>query len=383
MSSPLINYSLPSITERERDKVNEVLKTTSITQGAFLKDFEHQLAGYCGVDYAIAVSSGSAALHLAYKAAGLKDGGEATLPAITFASAAAGVMHCGGTPVILDTNPDGCSYSIDQLADHLEQSYNQTALLVTASIGGYPFNRKRIYELAAERDIPVIADLSHALGAFYKTEQGRMSPVTDCRYELASVVSFQALKNITTGEGGAVLTNDKALAQNVRLLCNHGIESACDPDEPWRYDIIEPGYNYRITEKQCAMGIAQLERLPDLQERRNRLANRYLEAFSPHQQIKLPLVQADHQNSWHLFVIRIPERKKLYDKLLQAGYKAQVHYVPLHYLSFLRRAGRVPQTPEASEIYYRECLSLPLFPEMRDEDQEAIIWVVEQHIAGL
>lgn len=383
MSSPLINYSLPSVSEHERKIVNEVLKTTSVTQGAFLKDFEHQLAAYCGVDHAVAVSSGSAALHLAYKGAGLNEDGEAILPAITFASAAAGVLHCGGTPVILDTNPNGCSYNIDQLAEHLEQSYNQTDLLGTASIGGSPFNRKRIYELAAERDIPVIADLSHALGAFYKTEEGNMSPVTDCRHELASVVSFQALKNITTGEGGAVLTNDKALAEKVRLLRNHGMESVCDPEEPWRYDIIEQGYNYRITEKQCAMGVAQLERLPELQERRNRLANWYLEAFSSYQQIKLPHVQADHQNSWHLFIIRIPERKKLYDKLLQAGFKAQVHYVPMHYLSFIRRRGRVPQKPEASEMYYQECLSLPLFPDMRDEDQETVIRVVQQHIDGL
>ncbi len=384
MPSELLNYSLPVIGKPEREMVSKVLQTKSVSQGAYLRDFENQLAHYCGVKHAVAVSSGSAALHLAYLAAGIKPGDQVVIPAVTFASTAASALHCGADPVLGDISPENLALDTRKVKSLLNSEAINPKLIVPVSMGGYGYDRQEIHRIAGEYQIPVIADLSHAMGTEYREESGGWLPFTDGRFELAGVVSFQALKNITTGEGGAVLTNDEEFAEEVRKFRNHGIQSGNLQDEPWRYDIINPGFNYRISEMQCAMGVAQLRQLPEFQKNRKKLVDNYFQAFRGVDEIGLPPQQDKYRNSWHLFIIRIPERKKLYDRLMKAGYKCQVHYVPLHYLTFMKPyARKVPTDLSASEKYYQQCLSLPLFPDLEQRHQDEIIRMVKDHLGAV
>lgn len=380
MPSKVINYSLPSLGNREQEGVNEVLKSQMISQDEKLHLFEDHLAKQCEVEFAVAVSSGSAALHLAYLAAGIKTGDDVLVPAITFASTATAAIHCGARPVPVDISSETLAMDPEDLKANLKSAAVHPKLIVPVSMGGHPYKRQEIYQIATEFGVPVVADMSHAMGSEYHTGES-WQPFTDSRYESAVAVSFQALKNITTGEGGAVLTHDADFANRVRTLRNHGIHSLNNADEPWRYDILHPGFNYRISEMQCAMGVAQLDRLTEMQEKRKKLAEIYLQEFKDIKGVKLPPQQANFRNSWHLFIIRISQRTRLYNQLLEAGFKCQVHYVPIHYLSFMNRYLMAEETefPE-SEVYYNQCLSLPLFPDLKEEDQEEIIKIVKRHV---
>ena len=380
MPSDLINYALPAIGKQERAEMKEVLNSTNLSRGPKCREFEAGLCELCEVNYAVAVSSGSAALHLACLAAGVSAGDRVVLPAVCFASAASAVVHCGGRPELMDINAGNYAMAPDKLEQCLAASAKPPKMIMPVSIGGYQYDRQLLYEIAEHYQVPVIADMSHALGSYDRDGNGKERPVTDCRYEKATIVSFQALKNITTAEGGAVLTNDADFAETVRTLRNHGMEPAGIPDEPWRYDISEPGYNYHLSDVQCALGIGQLRRFSELQHCREEIAQLYNREFENMKGIISPPASGNCNNSRHLYIIRVAQRKLLYEKLREAGYKTQVHYVPLHYFSFMKKYGLVDHEYPMAENYYQTALSIPLFPDLTRRQAIEIAAVVKGHI---
>jgi UDP-4-amino-4,6-dideoxy-N-acetyl-beta-L-altrosamine transaminase len=364
-------YSTQWIEDDDVRAVAEVLRSGWLTQGPAIERFEAALAEHCGAKHAIAVSSGTAALHVACLALDLAPGNRLVTSPISFTASANCGVYCGAAPDFADIEGDTGNMSAGTLTVALERG--AADVVVPVHYGGRPADVEGIARVA--KGAAVIEDASHAVGAEARTNGGWMK-VGACAHSAAVVFSFHPVKPMTTAEGGAILTQDDALARRMRALRTHGIVREPAQQEnlgPWYYEMRELGFNYRITDVQAALGTSQLRRLDEGIERRRRLAGLYCEKLAGVPGLVLPPAENSVRSAWHLFPVLVRGarlgRRQLFDALLKHGIRPQVHYIPIHLQPYYRerygfRRGQFP----VAEAFYDAEISLPLFATMSDDD---------------
>ena len=363
----MINYGKQNINQDDIDAVIDVLKSDFLTQGPKVPEFEEDLKKYCQVKYSKVVSNATSALHLAYLAVGLQKGDIVWTSPNTFVSTANAALFCGATVDFVDIDPKTYNISIDCLKEMLTKAKKDNRLpklVVPVHFAGQSCDMEAIWELSKEYKFKVIEDASHALGGKYKGEK-----IGNCKYSDMCVFSFHPVKMITTGEGGAVTTNSKSLDDKVSLLRTHGITKDpsrfdSQPHGDWYYEQHCLGYNYRLTEIQAALGISQLKRLDSFVLKRKEIAEFYLQNLDKN---VTPKQLPDSYSSWHLFVVQVSDRKKVYQKLKDRGIQSQVHYIPVTSQPFYNSKAL-----HNCEIFYERCLSLPIYFDLTMEQCEHV-----------
>ena len=372
-----IPYGKQSIDEDDVAAVAEVLRSDMITGGPVSKKFEEALADRVGAKYAVCFSSGTAALHGAYFSAGLINGEEVITSPITFAATANAALYLGGKPVFVDLAPDSFNINDTNAAAAIT---SKTKIIAPVDMAGIPVNIDGFMKIAAERNLVVVEDAAHALGATYKNK-----PVGASAH--MTVLSFHPVKHITTGEGGAVVTNEARFYEKLCLFRSHGITR--DPYlleakvvSPWHQEMQILGYNYRLTDIQCALGLSQLQKLDSFLNRRRQIASRYNEAFRESEMLDIPPVSEIVNPAWHLYVIRLKEgidKKEVVRYLGKNGIGTQVHYMPVYrhpYYAHMTDVSYKEEDYPNAETYYRQALSIPLYPAMSDAQVDKVIEVI-------
>jgi UDP-4-amino-4,6-dideoxy-N-acetyl-beta-L-altrosamine transaminase len=375
-----IPYARQSISEADIEAVVEVLRSDWLTQGPGIARFEQVVAAYCGARNAVAVSNGTAALHLACLALELGPGELLWTSANTFAASANCARYCGADVDFVDIDPQTYNLSIPALEAKLAQAQRAGRLpkiLVPVHFGGQPCDMQAIGALAARYGFRVVEDASHAVGA----ECGS-ARIGACTHSDIAVFSFHPVKILTTGEGGMLLTNDAALARRLRLLRTHGItrdesEMSGVSEGPWYYEQVALGYNYRMTDFQAALGESQMRRLEDFLARRRELARRYDGALSG-LPLSTPAEGPGGRSAWHLYVIQLDlealavSRRTVFERMRAGGVQVNVHYIPVHLQPYYRRLGFKKGDFPASERFYERALSLPLHYGLSTADQDRV-----------
>lgn len=364
-----IPYGRQSIDEKDIQAVVETLRSDFLTTGPKVHEFEQCVANYVGAKYAVAISNGTAALHAACYAAGIGEGDEVITTPITFAASANCVRYCGGTPVFADIDP--VTYNIDP-EDIKRKITSRTKAIVAVHYTGQPCDMDAIHAIAKEHNLIVIEDAAHALGADYKGKRiGSMSDMT--------TFSFHPVKHITTAEGGMIMTNNKELYEKLILFRTHGItreKNLLSKDEgPWYYEQIELGFNYRITDVQCALGISQMRKLDTFVAKRREIAKRYDEAFEKNSNIVIPHQKEGCNNSYHLYVIQVKnrDRRDVFEKLREAGIGVNVHYIPVYTFPDYQRHGYETVKCHHAEELYKHIISIPMYPDLKIGEQNYVI----------
>lgn len=388
MSSDRLPYARHFVDDDDLASVMEAMRGDLLTQGPQLATFERELAQACDVPYAVAVSSGTAALHIAALAANLGPGDNFVTSPLTFvASASAGVL-CGATPRFVDIDRATRNLSVDQLARALDATPRPKAI-VPVHYGGWPVAMPRVHALARQAGAVVIEDACHALGAEYRDDHGAWQRVGSCRHSDMTCFSFHPVKHITTGEGGAITTRSEELYRRLLRLRSHGIER--DPDRmsedhgPWYYEVVETAPNYRLSDILAALGRTQLRRLKGWVARRRALARQYDQELAGIRGLVLPAGAEHARSAYHLYPVWVDEeacgqsRREVFGALHERGIAVQVHYVPVHLFPHYRqRFGTAPgQYPEA-ERFYGGAISLPLFPQMTDDDLTRVVHALRE-----
>ena len=363
---PPIPVFRPSITQEEIDAVAEVMRSGWLGLGPVTEKFENALAEYFGVEQVIALNSGTAALHLAVQLLGLQPEDEVIVPTITFISTAHVVGYCGAKVVFADVDEDTLCIHIDDVRRKISP---HTKAIIPVHYGGHPCDMDGLRDAIGDRPITIIEDAAHACGASYRGRLiGGLSPLT--------CLSFHAVKNLTCGEGGAISTNHIPWARKLRELRWMGISkdtyarSARERVYAWQYWVNDLGFKYHMHDISAAIGLVQLKRLNENNQKRRAIVNRYNHAFSTSTWIETPPEHRDVQSSWHIYHIKVPERDRLIAHLKQCGIAPGVHYYPLHMHPYY--ANRNAQCPIAEEIWKR-ILSLPMYPDMTEDELDRVI----------
>lgn len=364
-----VPFYRPDIGEEEIAAVVETLRSGWITVGPRTQELEERFAEYIGSPQAIAVSSCTAALHLALDALDLRPGDEVITSTLTFTATGATIIHAGARPVLADCTPDTLNIDPSDVARRITA---RTRAIVPVHYAGHPAAMDEILDLAREHNLPVIEDAAHALPASYRGRRvGTLGTVT--------AFSFYATKNLCTGEGGMLTTSDVQIAERLRTRRLHGMSRDAwrrySKEGSWRYDVSYPGFKYNMTDTAAAMGLVQLRRLPAMHRRRQELARLYNQELAGIPELMLPVSLPEVEHAWHLYVVRlVPERLKIHrdgviEALKQAGVGSQVHFIPLHLHSFYRDTfGLTPEQFPVASRAAETILSLPFFTLMSDEE---------------
>jgi perosamine synthetase len=373
----MIPYGRQIIDEDDIQAVVDVLRSDWLTTGPKVQEFEECLAHYVGARYAVAVSSGTAALHAAMFALRIEPGDEVIVPPMTFAASANCIVYQGGTPVFADVEPDTLLLDPRKVEEKITP---RTKAVIGVDYSGHPCNWDALRSVADRNGLKLVADACHALGASYK---GR---ITGTLADL-NVFSFHPVKHITTGEGGMITTDDPDLEGRMRIFRNHGISTDHRQREAkgsWFYEMLDLGYNYRITDIQCALGISQLGKLPAWLARRREIALLYNEAFSRMTSIHPLEVRPYVHHAYHLYVVRIDRsrtglsREEVFAGLRSRGIGVNVHYVPVHLHPFYKKKfGTHPGMCPVAEDAYESIISLPMYPGISDSDIRTVISSVQ------
>lgn len=367
----MIPYGKQTIEEDDIAAVVDVLRSDWLTTGPKVAEFEKLFAEFCGVSHAIAVSNGTAALHAAMAGLQIGPGDEVIIPAITFVATANAAVYLGAKPVFADIDPD--TLLIDPCSVERYIS-SRTKLIAAVDYAGQPCGYTALRRIADAHGISLLADACHALGASY---QGR--PVGSCTD--ISTFSLHPVKPITTGEGGVVVTDDAMLAARVRTFRSHGITSDFrqrESQSSWVYEMVSLGYNYRLPDLSCALGITQLQKLPVWIARRNEIATRYNEAFAADSLVRPLVARQDRTHGYHLYVVRVAsDRDETFRQLRAKGIGVNVHYMPVYLHPFYReRLGYSEGLCPDAEREFRSILSLPIYPRMTNEMVEEVVTAV-------
>lgn len=371
-----IPYGRQSISEEDIQAVVDVLRSDYLTTGPKVAEFENIVANYVGAKYAVAVSNGTAALHIACLAAGIQPGDEVIVSPITFAASANCVLYCGGKPVFADIKPD--TYNIDP-EDIERKITSKTKAVIAVHYTGQPCEMDEISAIAKKHNLVVIEDGAQVISGEYKGKKiGSISDMT--------TFSFHPVKPVTTGEGGMVTTNNEELYQRLKLFHTHGItreESLLTHNEgPWYYEQLELGYNYRITDIQCALGISQMKRLDQFAAHRRKLARRYDEAFAGCKDIITPYQHPDCLSSYHLYMIQVPaeHRREIFENLRNKGIGVNVHYIPVYKLPYYQQHGYQSTCCPNAEAFYARAITLPLYADMTEEQVDYVVECVKDEV---
>jgi UDP-4-amino-4,6-dideoxy-N-acetyl-beta-L-altrosamine transaminase len=373
----IIPYGRQHITEEDISAVADVLRSDFLTQGPKVQEFEEKFARYIGARYAVAVSNGTAALHLCAMVLEVNEASKVITSPITFAASSNCIRYCGGEVHFADVDPESILLHLEKARALLESHPKNTfSGIVPVDFSGHPVNMEGFRQLADEHNLWIIEDACHAPGGYFTDSMGQQQNCGNGRYADLAIFSFHPVKHIACGEGGMITTNREDLYEKLLFLRTHGITK--DPhlvkhsDGGWYYDMIDLGYNYRLTDIQSALGISQLKRADEGLQRRRVIAKRYDEAFSG-TQIQTLSAKEGVGHAYHLYVILTDHRKELYDFLKERGIYAQVHYIPTHLLSYYRQLGWKEGDLPQAENYYSRCLSLPMYPSMTDQEQTFVI----------
>ena len=379
----MIYYGRQDISLEDIDAVRAVLASDFLTQGPEIERFEQAVASYCGAKYAVAVSSATAALHIACSAAGLSAGDTLWTSPNTFVASANCGRYCGADVDFVDIDPRTYNMSVEALKEKLHSAEKKPKVIIPVHFSGQPCDMAEIYRHAKEHDITIIEDASHAIGAEYQGDR-----IGSCKYSDMTVFSFHPVKIITTGEGGMVLTNDQDLYKQLKLLRVHGItrdvKQMSHNDGPWYYEQIALGYNYRMTDMQAALGRSQMERLPQFLERRRYLAKRYDELLK-NLPLTLPYQMESTNSSWHLYVVRLHQTVKIskveiFKRMAERGITLNLHYIPVHLHPYYKELGFSAGDFPMSEQYYDEVFTLPLYYGLTDAQQDMVVYALKEVI---
>ena len=380
--STTIGYGRQYIDEADIAAVVETLQSPALTCGPKITELEKKLCEVTGAKYAVVVSNGTAALHIAAMAAGIGPGDEVIVSPITFAASANCVLYCGGTPVFADINPK--TYNIDPVSIRAKIT-DKTKAIVAVDFTGQAVELDEIRAICKEYNLILIEDAAHSIGTKYNGQPvGSIADMT--------TFSFHPVKTVTSGEGGAVTTNDEELYRKLRLYPTHGItrnqEEMCNPsDAGWYYEQVDLGYNYRMTDIQAALLISQLDKLPAFSYRRKEIVAKYNEVFKQMPEIMVQEEIAESDTTRHLYILRLNtellkcDRREFFDALRAENIGTQVHYIPVYWHSYYEKLGyKKGLCPEAEKLY-SQILSLPLFYSMTDEDIEDVIKAVKKIVS--
>ena len=376
----MIPYGKQFLDDVDIDDVVGVLKSDFLTQGPKVAEFEQALCSYTGAKYCVVVSNGTAALHTAVAALNLPEGCEGITSPITFTASANSMAFCRITPRFADIDPETYNIAPDQIKKDISSG---TRLLTPVHFAGQPAQMESISEIARLKGLKIIEDAAHAIGSRYADG----TPVGNCAYSDMTIFSFHPVKTITTGEGGAVTTNDPELYKRLQLFRSHGITKDAavlsQLPGPWYYEMHELGFNYRMTDIQAVLGISQLKKLDRFCMRRREIVSRYNEAFAKVKWLKIPVEDLGVKSCFHLYVVQIDfaaigkTRKQVMKELYDSGIGTQVHYIPVHLQPWYKKNyGYAKGDLPVAEAFYERALSLPLFPAMTDEDVAVVINVV-------
>jgi UDP-4-amino-4,6-dideoxy-N-acetyl-beta-L-altrosamine transaminase len=382
-----IPYGRQTITPEDIEAVSKVMASEFLTQGPAVAEFEKTFSEYVGCKYAVAVSNGTAALHLSALALGVKPGTKVITSPITFAASANCVLYAGGEIFFSDIDPNTYTLNIQKVRKLLESHPKGTfSGIIPVDLAGYPVNIEAYRKLADEFNLWILEDACHAPGGWIIDSNNDKQFCGNGKYCDAAIFSFHPVKHITTGEGGMITTNRKDIYDKLILLRSHGITK--NPDllhknhGGWYYEMQELGFNYRLTDMQAALGSSQLKQANKGLTRRQEIAEIYNKAFKSISNIVTPnlSIKSNILHAYHLYIIQVKDRLGLYDFLRQHNIFAQVHYIPVHTLPYYQKLGWKKGDFPVAENYYEHCLSLPMFPALTNEEQEYVIEKVKEFV---
>ncbi|HEC66943.1 MAG TPA: DegT/DnrJ/EryC1/StrS aminotransferase family protein [bacterium] len=385
MRANFLPFHRPYIAENEIQEVIDTLRSGWLTTGPKTKQFEKEFASYIGSKHAIAVNSGTAALHLALDASGLKEGDEVILPTMTFAATAEVVIYFRAKPVLVDCRKDTFNIDVEEVEEYLNKNPSKVRAIIPVHIAGQPCEMNRIIEIAKRFNLKVIEDAAHAFPSKYKERViGRISDIT--------AFSFYVTKTITTGEGGMVTTDDDEYAEMMRIMSLHGVSKDAwkryTSEGSWYYEILRAGYKYNMTDIASAIGIHQLRKCDLLYEKRKEIAETYTKVFERVEEVQEPVVKPYIQHAWHLYIIQLNleklsiDRAKFIQEMKDRNIGTSVHFIPLHMHPYYRdRFGYKPEDFPNAKYVYERIISLPIYPSMGQEDVQDVIWAVKDIVA--
>lgn len=370
--SRFLPYGKQEIDEKDIEAVCNVLGEDFITQGPKIKEFEDKIAKYCGAKYAVTFNSGTSALHGAYFALGLSNGDEMITTPNTFVATSNAALYLGAKPNFCDVKIENGDLDVGSVEDLIN---HRTKLISPVHYAGNPVEMDYLSEIAEKHDVKIIEDAAHALGAVYEGKK-----IGSLKYSEMAMFSFHPVKHITTGEGGVILTNDEEYYDRLNLFRSHGITKENllnESDGDWYYEMQYLGFNYRITDIQCALGISQLEKLDGFVKNRRNIAKKYDEMFEDNPYFDVTIESPKAESSYHLYPILlkdeyIPYKKEIFSKLREEGLGVQVHYIPVYRQPYYQHLGfKKEECPVCEEFYKRE-ISIPMFPSLSDDDLEFV-----------
>lgn len=380
-----ISYGRQNITEEDIQAVVETLKSDFLTQGPKIAEFEQNFAKYVGAKYAVAVCNGTAALHLSAMALDVQPSDNVIVTPMTFAASANCVRYCGGNVCFCDINSENYLLDLDKLQQLLESKpAGYYKGIIPVDFAGYPVNMETLKEIADKYELWIIEDACHAPGGYFIDSSGQKQLCGNGKFADLTCFSFHPVKHIATGEGGMITTNSQKLYEKLLLYRTHGITKNADKMNEnhggWYYEMLELGYNYRLTDFQAALGISQLKRADAGLARRQEIAQKYIDGFQNIKGIKLPKVAQGFYHAYHLFVIQVENRLELYNYLRENNIFAQVHYEPVHLLPYYKQLGNKQGDMPVAENFYAHCLSLPMYPSLADEEQYYVIEKIKKFL---
>lgn len=385
-----IPYGRQNVSEEDIDAVVKVLRSEFLTQGPLVPIFENAVAEYCGAQYAVAVNSATSALHIACLALEVGPGDIVWTSPITFVASSNSALYCGASVDFVDIDPRTYNMSVEALAEKLSKAKKSNLLpkvVIPVHLSGQPCDMEGIYELSTQYGFDIVEDASHALGGSYKGK----SIGSGC-YSVMSVFSFHAVKMITSGEGGMVVTNDKHLLKRLQGYRSHGVTSSPNDKQPrpdheiWNYQQLALGFNYRMTDIQAALGVSQLKRLDSFVTNRRKIANSY-DQLLEHLPIVIPWQHDDSYSSYHLYLIKLESsddkylQLRVYNTLRERGVLVNLHYIPVYRQPYYEQLGfKQGHCPEA-EKYFTGILSIPIYPGLSKGDQERVVNILDKALS--
>lgn len=357
----IYNYGKQSLDIADYWGVLSTLKSPFLTCGPKVKEFEQAICDYTGAKYCVSVSSATAGLHLAMLAIGIQQGDEVITSPMTFLASSNCVLYTGGTVIFADIDTDTANINPEEIKNQIT---DKTKAIIPVHFAGQSCDMAEISKIAKENNLFVVEDAAHAIGSDYKDTK-----VGSCKYSDMTIFSFHPVKTITTGEGGAITTNNKELYEKLLALRSHGMHKDGEMGSNWKYEMRDLGYNYRLTDIQAALGITQLKKLDKFKKRRREIVDYYNKNLGlPH------LKEKEFSNAcFHLYPVMVRDREKFYHKAKEIGLNLQVHYIPVHTQPYYKDLGFNEGDFSNAEIYYKKCISLPVYPDLTNRDLKEIV----------